>query len=230
MAKRLNIAVLLSGSGTTLANLLEWQKDGRLMADIGLVVASSPKAGGLEIAAKSNVRTEVVDARKYAISAREGEEIRDYYAMSEKLNRIILGGGFDLVCMAGFLCRYIFDDSLVGKVLNIHPSLIPMFCGQGMYGARVHKAVVEAGVRVTGCTVHLADHHYDTGPIVLQRCCPVYGDDAPEDVQRRVFREECVAYPTAVNLFAEGKVRYDGGRRTFISDDWGIGRFGGYDD
>lgn len=226
MAKRLKLAVMLSGGGTTLANLLRWQEDGRLKADVRLVVASTPKAGGLQIAEAAGVKTEVVDAKRFAVAAREGEEIRDYYAMSGELNRLLLDGGYDLVIMAGFLCRYIFDDSLTGRVLNIHPSLIPMFCGQGMYGSRVHKAVVQAGVRITGCTVHLADHHYDTGPIVLQRCCPVYGDDSPEDVARRVFREECIAYPTAVNLFAENRVRYDGGRRTTIDGDVDIGRFG----
>lgn len=225
MTRRLKLAVLLSGGGTTLANLLHWRDRGRLMADIDLVVSSRPGAGGLDIAHRAGIRTEVVDAKLYKQTAREGEEIRDWSAMSRDLDKIILSGDFDLVCMAGFLCRYFFDDSLSGRIVNIHPSLIPMFCGQGMYGHHVHEAVVESGVKVTGCTVHLADHTYDTGPIILQRCCPVYSTDTPEDVAERVFREECKAYPEAINLIAEGQVSFISNRRTFINGDRFIERF-----
>lgn len=227
MTKRLSLAVLLSGGGTTLANILSWQNEGRLLAGVDLVVSSTPKAGGLEVARKAGIRTEIVDAARYTTVDGSGKKSRDYQAMSGEINRLVLGGGYDLVCMAGFLCRYYFDDSLRGRVLNIHPSLIPMFCGQGMYGHRVHEAVVGAGVRISGCTVHLADHQYDTGPIILQRCCPVYGDDTAEDVARRVFREECLAYPEAINVIAEGRLHCDprGGLRMEVDGDRRIERF-----
>lgn len=223
--RRLKLAVLLSGSGTTLANLLDWRKRGDLLADVELVVSSRPDARGLKIAGNAGIRTEVVQASKFNVSAREGEVIRDWPAMSAALDRILLDGDFDLVVMAGFLCRYLFSPKLEGRILNIHPSLIPMFCGQGMYGHRVHEAVVEAGVRVTGCTVHYADHTYDTGPIILQRCCPVFSDDTPEDVASRVFQEECRAYPEAINLLAEGRVHFITTRRTYVDGDRIIERF-----
>lgn len=229
MTKRLAVAVLLSGGGTTLRNLLEWERAGRLEARVGLVVSSRPDVRGVEIARDAGVRTEVVDARDYALEREDGAGQgvrRDDGALSAELDRLLVGGGYDLVCMAGFLCRYVFDPALNGRVLNIHPSLIPMFCGRGMYGGRVHRAVVESGVRVTGCTVHLADHQYDTGPIVVQRCCPVYSGDTPEEVAARVFHEECRAYPEAINLFAQGRVRYDGGRRVEVDRDREIGRYG----
>ncbi|MCD8351927.1 MAG: phosphoribosylglycinamide formyltransferase [Planctomycetaceae bacterium] len=221
----LRVAVLLSGGGTTLANLLNVRDRGGLMADIDLVVSSRASARGLAIAEDAGIKTEVVEASNYTISAREGEVIRDWPAMSRDLDRILLGGKYDLVCMAGFLCRYLFSHELKGRIINIHPSLIPMFCGQGMYGHRVHEAVVDAGVKVTGCTVHLADLEYDTGPIILQRCCPVYSDDDPDEVAARVFREECAAYPAAINLIAQGYVHLTTDRRTYVDGDRYIERF-----
>ena len=221
----LKLAVLLSGGGTTLANLLDWQQRGDLHAEVGLVISSRSTAPGLKIAENAGVKTKVVRASKFNISAREGELIRDWPAMSRELDSHILDGGYDLVVMAGFLCRYLFSPKLEGRVLNIHPSLIPMFCGEGMYGHRVHEAVVEAGVRVTGCTVHFADHSYDTGPIILQRCCPVYSDDTPDDVAARVFREECRAYPESINLLAEGRVHFTTARRTYVDGDRILERF-----
>lgn len=225
MAKRLKTAVLLSGGGTTLENLLEWREKDRLLADIELVVSSRPGVRGLEVATKAGIPTEVVSAKGYRISAREAETIRDWGAMSRAIDGILLPGRFDLVCMAGFLSRYIIPPQLKGKVVNIHPALIPMFCGEGMYGRRVHEAVLSSGVRVTGCTVHFADNNYDTGPIILQRCCPVYSEDIPESVAARVYEEECIAYPTAINLIAEGRVHFQN-RRVIVDDDRLIRRFG----
>lgn len=226
MARRLKLAVLLSGGGTTLANILDWIEEGRLLAEVKLVVSSRPSAGGIHIARDAGVRTEVVEAKRYAVSAREGEVIRDWAAMSRDLDRLLLADEYDLVCMAGFLSRYLFSDELNGRVVNIHPALIPMFCGEGMYGHHVHEAVVRSGVRVSGCTVHFADQRYDSGPIIIQRCCPVYSDDHPEDVATRVFREECIAYPTAINLIAEGRVSFTSATRAYVDGDRFIERFG----
>lgn len=222
----LKIAVLLSGGGTTLGNLLNVRERGGLMADIKLVVSSRESARGVELARNAGIRTEVIEAKNFAVSAREGEIIRDWRAMSRQLDKLLLSENFDLVCMAGFLCRYLFSPKLNGRIINIHPSLIPMFCGQGMYGHRVHEAVVNAGVKITGCTVHLADLDYDTGPIILQRCCPVFSDDSPDDVAARVFEEECRAYPDAINLIAQGSVHITNDRRAYVDGDRTIERFG----
>ena len=225
MPRHLKIAVLLSGGGTTLANLLDWREEGRLYADIDLVLSSREGVCGLDIAAAAGIRTEVVPSRDFRLSAREGEEICDWKGMSRVINEILSPGRYDLVCMAGFMCRYYMSDELEGRVVNIHPALIPMFCGQGMYGHHVHEAVVKAGVRVSGCTVHFADARYDSGPIILQRCCPVYSDDTPDDVAARVFAEECVAYPTAINLVAEGRVQLISRQRAYVDGDHFIERF-----
>ena len=226
MKRRLKLAILLSGGGSTLHNLIKCREEGRLWADIGLVVSSRPGVRGLDIAAAAGIRSEVVAASQFLdVSAREGERIYDWYRMSDELNKLLLPDKFDLVCMAGFLSRYYIPEDLLGRVINIHPSLIPMFCGQDMYGDRVHRAVVKAGVRVTGCTVHFADNNYDTGPIILQRACPVYSDDGPKDVQARVFLEECKAYPDAINLLANGRVSFRSPGRTYVSGDSDIERF-----
>ncbi len=225
MSRHLKIAVLLSGGGTTLANLLRWADDDRLMGEVKLVVSSRPGVRGLNIAKRAGIRTEVVNARDYRQAAREAEEINDWPAMSRDLDKLLLPGKFDLICMAGFLSRYVIPAELAGKVVNIHPALIPMFCGQGMYGHRVHEAVVASGARISGCTVHFADNNYDTGPIILQRACPVYSSDDASDVAARVFDEECVAYPTAINLIAEGRVHFTTPTRVYVDEDRFVARF-----
>ncbi|MDR1520995.1 MAG: phosphoribosylglycinamide formyltransferase [Planctomycetota bacterium] len=226
MSGYLKLAVLISGGGSTLANLVDWWDQGRLLGKVELVISSRPGAKGLQVAAKAGIPSAVVDSDKYRLSAREGEEICDWASMSEEIDKLIAGKDFDLVCMAGWLCRYQIHDKLLGRVINIHPALIPMFCGQGMYGRRVHEAVAASGVRVTGCTVHFADNLYDHGPIILQRCCPVFSGDLPEELAARVFAEECVAYPTAINLFAEGRVHYRQGMPAHVDGDHEIDRFG----
>src|SRR5262249_18543435 len=117
-----------------------------------------------------------------------------------------------LVILAGFLSLLDIPPEYKGRVLNIHPALIPAFCGAGYYGSKVHKAVLAAGVKVSGCTVHFADDSYDTGPIILQRVVPVLDDDTVETLAARVFQEECQALPQAISLYAEGRLKLDGGR------------------
>jgi folate-dependent phosphoribosylglycinamide formyltransferase PurN len=101
--------------------------------------------------------------------------------------------------------------------MNIHPGLIPSFCGKGYYGHHVHKAVIESGIKVSGCTVHFVDNEYDHGPIIMQRTVPVYEDDTPDTLAQRVFKEECIAYPEAINLFAEGRLKIEGRRVKILS-------------
>src|SRR5207245_9770922 len=116
------------------------------------------------------------------------------------------------VCMAGFMQLSTIPDDFMGRVMNIHPALIPAFCGKGMYGEHVHEAVLGYGAKITGCTVHFADNQYDHGPIILQRAVPVMNDDTPQTLAARVFAQECEAYPEAIRLFAEGRLRIDGRR------------------
>lgn len=191
------MAVLLSGSGRTLQNLLDLSDpargEGCLPIEIRLVVGSSAKAYGLERARRAGVRAEVVRWRQGVEPA-----TAEAFALCREARA-------DLVCLAGFLklLRPIPAD-FQQKVLNIHPALIPAFCGKGFYGARVHRAVWEAGVRVTGCTVHLVDDHYDHGPIVVQRPVTLTGDEDPDGIAAKVFAAEREAYPEAIRRFARG--------------------------
>ncbi len=196
----LRIAVLLSGSGTTLQNLIDRIADGRLGANILLVIGSRPDAFGLERARRAGIPTAVV-VRKECGSAEE---------FSRRIFELIRGAGAELVCMAGFLQLLPIPDDFRGRVMNIHPSLIPAFCGKGFYGHHVHEAALAAGVKVSGCTIHFADNEYDHGPIILQRTVPVRDDDTADTLAERVFTQECEAYPEAIRLFAEGRLKVDG--------------------
>lgn len=203
----LRLAVLISGSGTTLQNFLDHIARGQLPAQVVTVVSSKAGVAGLERARNAGLPAHVVERKACAsveeFSARIFEHCRQADA--------------NLVCLAGFLQLVRIPDDYRHKVLNIHPALIPAFSGQGMYGHHVHEAVLAAGVKVTGCTVHFADNEYDHGPIILQRCVPVRDDDTPASLSARVFAQECAAYPEAIRLLAEGKMRIEG-RRVRISD------------
>ncbi len=117
-----------------------------------------------------------------------------------------------LVVMGGFLKRVTIPEDFTNRVTNIHPALIPAFCGRGYYGHRVHEAVLEYGAKLSGCTVHFADNQYDHGPVILQKAVPVLDDDTPESLAARVFEAECEAYPEALQLIADGRVRVEGRR------------------
>jgi formyltetrahydrofolate-dependent phosphoribosylglycinamide formyltransferase len=196
----LRLAVLLSGSGTTLQNLLDQIGDGRLRAEIPLVVSSHVDAFGLVRAKQAGVPTAAVERTDYA----SREEFS--YAIFERCRH----AGVDLVGLAGFLQLLRVPDDFQGRVMNIHPSLIPAFCGKGYYGHRVHEAALAYGVKLSGCTVHFADNLYDHGPIILQRAVPVLDQDTPDTLAARVFEEECKAYPEAIRLFAAGRLQIEG--------------------
>jgi formyltetrahydrofolate-dependent phosphoribosylglycinamide formyltransferase len=198
----IKLAVLLSGNGTTLQNLIDRVADGRLRAQIALAVSNRPDAYGLTRAAAAGIPRAVVERTSFP--TRE--------AFSDHLFDRCREARVDLVCMAGFLQLVFIPDDFLGRVMNIHPSLIPAFCGKGFYGHYVHEAALEYGVKVTGCTVHFADNAYDRGPIILQRTAPVRDDDSIESLAARVFELECEAYPEAIRLFAEGKLRVVGRR------------------
>lgn len=196
----LSIAVLISGGGTTLRNILERIEAGTLHAAVRVVIASDPQAGGLAFSQARGVASLVVRPRDYP----------EPVAFSEAIFGPCRAAGIELVVMGGFLKFVPIPADFECRVMNIHPSLIPAFCGHGYYGLRVHQAVLEYGVKVTGCTVHFVDNQYDHGPIILQRVIPVLDEDDAVTLQRRVFEQECIAYPEAIGLFAEDRLERSG--------------------
>src|SRR5262245_7948663 len=192
MPSRLPLAVLLSGGGTTLRNLIDKIRDGTLPAEIRLVISSSPKARGLQFAAEADIPTLVVEKRKDM--------------PPEEFSAAIFGpcrkAGVKYVVMGGFLKHVLIPPDFANRVLNIHPALLPDFGGKGMYGIKVHEAVLAAGVKSSGCTVHFVDNQYDHGPVILQRQVPVLPGDMPETLNARVFAAECEAYPEAIRQLA----------------------------
>ena len=202
----LRIAVLISGGGTTLKNLLTHIDAGKLNADIGLVISNNPKAGGRKFADEANIPFEVI--RHNAFDSQD--------AFSDAIFRRCREVGVELVVLGGFLKRITIPDDFTNRVANIHPALIPAFCGDGMYGHHVHKAVLQYGAKLSGCTVHFADNEYDHGPVILQKAVPVLDDDTPATLAARVFEAECEAYPAALQLIATGRVTLDG-RRALIT-------------
>jgi len=192
--------MLISGSGTTLRNLIEKNAAEQIDLDIRLVISSNPDAAGLGIASDADIPTLIVRRSGYDSPEAFGDAIftpiRDAQA--------------DYVVMGGFLNLVTIPDDFQNRVLNIHPALIPAFCGKGFYGRRVHEEVLAYGARVSGCTVHFVDNQYDHGPIILQKVVPVLDDDTPETLAARVFDTECEAYPEALRLLAAGRVHVEG--------------------
>jgi phosphoribosylglycinamide formyltransferase 1 len=199
--KTLRLAVLLSGGGRSLDNLICYIREGKLPARIELVVSSTEHAGGLTKAADAGIATCVV--------AKKGKTTPEFSAaITAQLDKVRP----DLICLAGFMCFYTIPDQYLGKVMNIHPALLPSFGGMGMYGHFVHEAVLAAGCKVSGCTVHFADNAYDQGPIIVQRTAPVLEDDTPDTLAARVFEQEKIAYHEAITLFAQGRLKIEGKR------------------
>ncbi len=198
----LRLAVLISGGGTTLRNLLKNIDARELDAQVDLVVSSNPKAGGLSFAAERNIRAEVLERKEFADDAAYGKAVFDACRSADP----------HLVVMGGFLKFVPIPGDFEHRVVNIHPALIPAFCGHKFYGHHVHEAVLEYGAKLSGCTVHFVDNQYDHGPIILQRAVPVLEGDTPDALAARVFEAECEAYPEALRLFAAGRLRVEGRR------------------
>lgn len=199
---RARLGVLVSGGGRSLENLVLRSRAGTLPADVALVVSNSARAGALERAERLGVPSRVVRPTDHADEAAFGTAV--FAALAE--------AGVDLVVLAGYLVRLPMPAAWAGRVLNIHPSLLPAFGGRGFYGHHVHDAVVRAGVKVTGCTVHFVDEEYDRGPILLQRTVPVRFEDDADAVAARVFEAEKEALPEAIRLVVERRVDVEGGR------------------
>lgn len=192
----LRLVVLISGGGTTLRNLIAKIRESQLDASIELVISSTSKAYGLEIAAEAGVRTAVVPWRSYADDA----------AASDRLFELCRQANPHLVVCGGFLKKLVVPADFENRVVNIHPSLIPAYCGHGYYGRRVHEAVLAAGEPVSGCTVHFVDNEYDHGPVIAQRQVPVQPGDTPESLAARVFEAECELYPEVLRRYSQGEV------------------------
>lgn len=196
------LAVLLSGGGTTLQNLLDCIADGRLSAKIVVAVSSRQDAGGVERARQAGIPTAVVPRKAFT----------DIDRFNDALHAELERHAFDLIILAGFLSPFQLRGQYSGRVLNVHPALIPAFCGKGYYGDKVHRAVLDAGVKVSGCTIHFADDQYDHGPIILQGVVPVLDEDTPETLAARVHQRENELYPEAIRLWAEGRLEIVGRR------------------
>jgi formyltetrahydrofolate-dependent phosphoribosylglycinamide formyltransferase len=198
----IRVAFFLSGSGTTFENLAEEIDAKRVPATVVLVLSDRPDAKGLERARRRGIATAVVDARAF----------RGLEAFSDAVDSALRPASADLVAMGGFLRLWRVPPEFRGRVMNVHPSLLPSFGGKGFYGERVHRAVLDSGAKVTGCTVHFVDDEYDHGPIVAQAAVVVEDDDTPDALAHRVQEAERGIYPACVRLFAEGRLRIEGRR------------------
>jgi len=204
----MNLAVLASGSGTTLQNLLDRIASKSLDARINLLIASRPNILALERAAKVAIPAHIIDRKSFS----SPEEF------SKPIFKLIDEASIDLICLAGWLCMLKIPPRYENRVMNIHPALLPSFGGAGMYGKKVHEAVLAHGCKISGCTVHFVDEKYDNGPIILQRACPVLENDTPDSLAHRVFEEEKIAYPQAIRLFQQGRLKMAGRRVQILSE------------
>ena len=200
--RKVRIAVLVSGGGTNLQTLIDSVQKGDINGEITIVISDRENAYALERARKHGIKAIYIDRKHCA----------------ERLMQELREMNVELVVLAGFLS--ILDRELVkayeGRIINIHPSLIPAFCGKGFYGEKVHNAVVEYGVKVSGATVHFVDEGTDSGPIILQESVPVYAEDTAETLAARVLEVEHRLLPAAVRLFCDGSLRIEG-RKVIIA-------------
>jgi phosphoribosylglycinamide formyltransferase-1 len=194
--------VLASGGGRSLENLCERIGSGRLAAQIRVLVVNTPKAGAIERAQRLGLECVLIPHQDFATPE----------AFSAAIFAELGARQVELVVLAGFLRLLIVPEAWLGRVINIHPSLLPAFGGKGFYGERVHQAVLERGVQFTGCSVHYVTNEYDAGPILLQRCIEVRAGESAHELSARVFEEEKIALPEAIRLHASGAVRLEAGR------------------
>ncbi len=201
-----NIVVLVSGGGTNLQALIDAQKRGEIKGGkISCVIASRPDAYALTRARENDIPTRVVPRKEYADNA----------AYSKALHEALYQEYADLIVLAGFMT--ILDKSIIqaykNKIINVHPSLIPSFCGDGFYGLHVHEKALEKGVKITGATVHFVNEVCDGGPIILQKPVEVQNDDTPEILQKRVMEQaEWKILPEAVSLFCQDRIKIIDGK------------------
>jgi len=194
--KNIRLGVLISGGGTTLMNILDYIKDGRLNAQVPIVISSRSTVAGVERAKNAGLDVKIIRKKDYP----------DIENFSKRIEEELTAAKVDLVIQGGWLCFWKIPAQYENRVMNIHPALLPSFGGKGMWGHHVHEAVLKAGCKVSGCTVHFCTNEYDNGPIIVQRTCPVKDTDDPDTLAARVFEQECIAYPEAIRLFAADKL------------------------
>ncbi len=196
------IGALVSGGGSNLQAVLDAIARGEIDGRVTLVISDNPDAGGLARARAVGAETAVILPKDYPSRAE----------FSRALAEILQNAGVELVLMAGFMrvTTVELTAPFRGRIINIHPSLIPSFCGPGFYGHHVHEAVLAYGAKVSGCTVHFVEEEVDGGPIILQRTAPVLDDDTPDTLAARILIEEHKAYPEAVRLFCAGRLEIQG--------------------
>ncbi|HOQ04499.1 MAG TPA: phosphoribosylglycinamide formyltransferase [Anaerohalosphaeraceae bacterium] len=199
--KPIRLGILLSGGGRTMVNLHQEIQAGRLPAQIVLVISSRSTVAGVQRAREIGLEPVIIRRKDFA----------DIHSFSERIAEELDRAKVDLAVQAGWLCLWEIPERYENRVMNIHPALLPSFGGQGMWGHHVHEAVLKAGCKVSGCTVHFCTNDYDAGPIIVQRCCPVFEGDDADTLAARVFREECIAYPEAIRLFAAGRLTVENG-------------------
>ena len=200
--KRLRLGILISGGGRTMMNILQEIRNGRLSAEIAIVISSLASAAGVQRARDAGLPVTVIRTKDHP----------DVAAFSRRIEEELTAAKVDLVVQGGWLCLWRIPPQYENRVMNIHPALLPSFGGKGMWGHHVHEAVLAAGCKVSGCTVHFCTNEYDKGPIILQRTCPVEDDDTADRLADRVFEQECIAYPQAIRWFAEARLQVEGSR------------------
>lgn len=198
----LKTLVLLSGSGTTLQNFIELMEAGKLPIQIARVISNTKEAYGLVRAERHGIPTQIICRPDFA-----SKEVF-HQAVANAVSAV----DPDLILLAGYMMIFRPDPKYYDRIMNVHPALIPAFCGKGMYGHHVHEAVIASGVKVTGATVHFVDEHYDSGPIICQKAIPVENDDTPDTVAEKVQAVEREIFPEAIRLFAAGRLRIEGRR------------------
>jgi formyltetrahydrofolate-dependent phosphoribosylglycinamide formyltransferase len=200
--KPIRLGVLISGGGRTMTNILDEIQAGRLNAEIVTVICSRSTVAGVKRAGEAGFDPRIIRTKDFA----------DIGAFSSAIAQELVATEVDLVVQGGWLCLWKVPPDYENRVMNIHPALLPSFGGKGMWGHHVHEAVLAAGCKVSGCTVHFCTNEYDAGPIIVQRTCRVEDDDTPDTLAARVFEQECIAYPEAIRLFAEGRLQVEGNR------------------
>jgi formyltetrahydrofolate-dependent phosphoribosylglycinamide formyltransferase len=190
------LGVLISGGGTTLLNILDYIKEGKLNTQVSVVISSRSTVAGVKRAKNAGLNVKIIRRKDYA----------DIDQFSNAIETELNAARVDLVVQGGWLCLWKIPPRYENRVMNIHPALLPSFGGRGMWGHHVHEAVLKTGCKISGCTVHFCTNEYDKGPIIVQRCCPVEENDTAESLAGRVFEQECIAYPQAIRLFQENRL------------------------
>jgi formyltetrahydrofolate-dependent phosphoribosylglycinamide formyltransferase len=204
MDRAINIAVLVSGHGrgSNMQTIIDACADGRITGKVAVVIGVKDDVPAMERARSQGVPVVTVRPKEFATDEEYGR----------KLLEVLAEYGVDLICLAGYMRILPLEvvQTFQWRIMNTHAALIPSFCGKGMYGEHVHKAVLEYGVKISGCTIHFVDEQYDTGPIIVQKAVPVEEGDTPETLAARILPNEHRAYVEAIQLFAQGRLRVDG--------------------